>query len=93
VTLDTGDNVQIRAIDVNNGQLTTGAYWEADVAWYNPADAYADFVVDPVSTQQPWRWGLLVNQMSDLAGRPVKIYHYGGYTIGVWDQNLLTRLH
>jgi hypothetical protein len=91
VTLDTGDAVQVRAIDINAGQLTTGAYWEASSAWYDPQSAYADFIVNTPPNWHPLYPGVLVSKMETLAGKPVKIYHYDGYTIAVWRQNLLTR--
>jgi hypothetical protein len=54
VTLATGGSVEVRAVDVVNGQLIAGSYWEADRAWYDPATHYADFVVD-----RRWHPGIL----------------------------------
>jgi hypothetical protein len=31
--------------------------------------------------------------MEALAGQPDRIYHADGYTIAVWHQNLLAKLH
>ena len=90
VTLDTSDDVQVRAIDINAGNLTTGAYWEASSAWYDPRSAYADFIVNAQPNWHPSGLGVLVSKMETLAGKPVRIYHVGGYTIAVWRQNLLT---
>jgi hypothetical protein len=92
VTLDSGDAIQVRAIDINGGKLTTGAYWEASSAWYDPGDAYADFIVNAPPAWHPRAPGVLVAQMESIAGKPARIYHISGYTIAVWHQNLLTRL-
>jgi hypothetical protein len=92
VTLDSDGRVQVRAIDVNGGKLTTGAYWEANSAWYNPRAAYADFIVTGRSPVHPYIPGVLVRSMEEIAGKPAKLYYIGGYTIAVWRQNLLGRL-
>jgi hypothetical protein len=73
--------------------VITGAYWEADQAWYDPASQYGDFVVDVPSL--PWNPeypGPLVRSMEALAGKPAQLSFYDGFAIAVWKQNLLTRL-
>ena len=92
ITLETDGAVQVRAIDINADKLTTGAYWEADSAWYDPRTAAADFILTFPPNWHPREPGLLVNKMETLAGKPVKTYFYGAYTISVWRQNLVPRL-
>ena len=91
VTLDSSDGVRVRAIDINAGQLTTGSYWEADQAWYDPATAYANFVVDIPVRCGPADPGVLIQRMAARAGKPSRLYCFGGYAIAVWNRNLLTR--
>jgi hypothetical protein len=92
VTLDTSNKVLVRAIDVNGGKLTTGAYWEANAAWYDPDTEYADFIVNAPPPWHPHDAGVLVSQMESLVGKPARIYYIPGYTIAVWHQNLMPRL-
>jgi hypothetical protein len=92
VTLDSGGTVMVRAIDINGGKLTSGAYWEASSAWYEPETAYANFIVDAPPPWHPYDAGVLVSHMEAIAGKPAKVYHVNGYTIAVWHENLLARL-
>jgi hypothetical protein len=92
VTLDSGGTVMVRAIDINGGKLTSGAYWEASSAWYEPETAYANFIVDAPPPWHPYDAGVLVSHMEAIAGKPAKVYHINGYTIAVWHENLLARL-
>lgn len=92
VTLGSGNTIQVRAVAVNSGQLTTQAYWEARPSWYDPATAYANFLVtvnSPASEQDlGFQWRLIA-----MAGRPAHVYQFGRYTIAVWNKNLLGYLH
>ncbi len=93
VTLYSGDRVQVRAVGLNNdGQLTGRTWWEASQAWYDPATHDAGFLI---SDAPPWRWQdqPLIQRMEAEAGRPARVYQVGPYTIAVWHQNLLARLH
>jgi hypothetical protein len=91
VTLDSGDGVQVRALEVDAGKLATGTNWEADHAWYDPATAYANFVVDIPTRCGPADPGELVTRMTFRAGKPSRLYCVGPYAIAVWNRNLLTR--
>jgi hypothetical protein len=92
VTLDSGGNVQLRAIELGHGGLLAESWWEADDAWYDPAAQHADFVVGTSSPGHPHDAGRLIGQMTNLAGRPAKIYFYDGYVIAEWSENLLSKL-
>jgi hypothetical protein len=90
VTLISGDAVQVRAIDLANGKLIAGSYWDADRTWYDPATHYADFIVD--QPPGPGNPGPLIRRMEAEAGQPERLYFEGGFAIAVWKLNLLTRL-
>jgi len=94
VTLITGGRVQVRAVDIgSDGQLITGSYWEADRAWYDPATQYADYIVDiPPLPWNPGYPGPLVRAMEAAAGKPAQLSFHDGFSIAVWNLNLLTRL-
>jgi hypothetical protein len=94
VTLITGGAVQVRAIDLVNGELIAGSYWEADRAWYDPATHYADFIVDlPPGPGNPRYPGPLIKTMEGEAGAPERLYFNKGFAIAVWKLNLLSRVH
>jgi hypothetical protein len=92
VTLDSGGNVLLRAIDLGPGRPLAGSGWEAIAAWYDPCARHADFVVDTSTSRRPRQLGALVSQMEAVAGRPSKVYFYDGYVIAEWPGNLLSRL-
>jgi hypothetical protein len=59
---------------------TTWAYhWESKASWFDPSQTYANFVV----TKKP------PGELYRGFGRPAQIYHYGQYTIMVWNKNLV----
>ena len=90
VTLASRNQVQIRA--VTTGPVHLVPYrWESQSSWYDPSGHTASFVAlisVPRSSENP-QW---VGQMTRTFGRPAHIYHFGKYTVLVWNYNLLTRL-
>jgi hypothetical protein len=90
VTLDSSNAVQVRAIVINEGQLTAQDYWEAEQAWYDPATVYANFVVDIPTKCGPADPGELISAMAAKAGKPSRLYCVGTYAVAVWNRNLLT---
>jgi hypothetical protein len=91
VTLDSRNTVQVRAVTMHGGKLTSESYWDARSSWYDPATHYADFIVS-TGPRNRWQDQPLVRQMEARAGKPAKVYHFGPYTIAVWHQNLLFML-
>ena len=90
VTLASGDRVRIRAVAPSGGRLAPSLR-EADVGWYDPARNTADFVVlfpgvagYPGFTAEP--------AVLATFGRPARTYHVDGYTILIWNKNLLAEL-
>ena len=86
-TLSTGGRVRLAA--VTNGGTTAEPY-ESDAAWYDPAQFQANFIVSlagspdvsPVSPALVRAW----------YGTPQQVYTFDGYTVMVYDYNLLTRV-
>jgi hypothetical protein len=63
--------------------------WETNEANYDPARRYANFVVADGPSALP---GMKLSAELTF-GRPEHIYQAGGYTIMVWDKNLLAELN
>jgi hypothetical protein len=62
--------------------------WETNEANYDPARRYANFVVADGPSALP---GMELSAELTF-GRPAQVYQAGGYTILVWDKNLLAEL-
>ncbi len=90
VTLTSGNQVQIRLVNVSRGRLVPGGY-ELNTHWYDPDRNTANFVV--LTPGIPGYPGF-TQQRAVLAtfGTPARTYHVGSYTILVWNKNLLTEL-
>jgi hypothetical protein len=82
VTLISGDQVQVRAIDTqaNQFQLT---HWNTESSWYNPRLHKATFIILPANG-----WAAL-RSVYGAVGKPAKTYHLGLYVVMVWHKNLL----
>ena len=86
-TLDTGDHIQVSFAQVSNGRLVPGN-WETRAQAYDPARYDATFFAINDATATP---GALAAAVSTF-GPPRWTYHTAGYTILVWNTNLLPRL-
>jgi hypothetical protein len=85
-TLDSGGRILVSFVGINDGRLAPGA-WEASEADYDPLRHDATFVVAGGPQGQPG-----MQAAAELTfGPPRRIYHADGYTILVWDVNLLRR--
>ena len=62
--------------------------WESDVASYDPARHYANFVV----ADGPGAWPGMQQSAQLTFGRPARSYQVDGYTILVWNTNVLAKL-
>jgi hypothetical protein len=91
VTLTSGNRVQIRQVVVTPGGRLIPSNVESDWAWYNPARNWADFVV--LTRGVPGYPGL-TSKRAVLAtfGPPAQTYHFGMFTVLVWQKNLLREL-
>ncbi len=86
-TLDSGGRILISFAAVNDGRLAPGT-WEASEPDYDPRRHDAIFVVAGGPMGPPGMQAAATRTF----GPPLRIYHADGYTILVWDTNLLRRL-
>jgi hypothetical protein len=96
ITLDTGGQIVIRSLNRVGGKVIPSKKLD-EPAWYDPQQAYADFVVlykgSPGTPPFTGFTGITPfnDAKSVLAtfGTPARTYHDGQYTIMVWNKNLL----
>ena len=87
-TVDSHGQVRLSAVVQNPSDRLVPYQWETDDANYDPALHYANFVVADGPSALP---GMQLSAELTF-GRPQRIYHADGYTILVWDTNLLAKL-
>jgi hypothetical protein len=87
-TLASGGRVQVSGVTVAPDGELVPYEWETDDASYNPSLHDATFMVAGGPAQLP----LAQSAALRAFGRPRRIYRHDGYTIMVWDTNLLRRL-
>jgi hypothetical protein len=87
-TLDSGRRVLVSAVTLDSRGRLVPYQWETDDANYDPGRHYADFVVAGGPAGLPGMQAAATRTF----GRPLRAYHADGYTILVWDANLLTEL-
>jgi hypothetical protein len=96
-TLDSGGTIAVRALNGSETGVWAPA-WECQPSWYDPAEHDATFVVLPASGPQelsetypdptaPTATGVL-----NAFGQPAEVYFLTGYTVLVWNKNLLSGL-
>jgi hypothetical protein len=92
-TVDSGGRVGLAVVDVSGGRVRARLY-QSKLAAYDPRLHNANFLV----TGAPADGGGYAPEYIPLPvarrtfGPPARVYHFGGYTVMVWDVNLLTRL-
>ena len=87
-TLASGGRVQVSGVTVAPDGKLVPYEWETDDTDYNPSLHDATFVVAGGPAPLPWVQSAALRTF----GRPERIYRHDGYTIMVWDANLLSRL-
>ena len=87
-TVDSHRQVLLSAVVQNSSDRLVPYLWETDDANYDPALHYANFVVAAGPSALP---GMQLSAELTF-GRPQRIYHADGYTILVWNANLLAKL-
>jgi hypothetical protein len=87
-TVDSHGRVTVSAVTQNDEDRLTPYQWETDDANYDPALRYANFVVADGPAARP---GMQLSAELTF-GRPQRIYHADGYTIMIWNTNLLTHM-
>ena len=88
VTAETAGRVTIRAVLPKTQQWDP---WESKHSWYDPRSHWANFVVLDSQPGFFHRW-VPYGSVRARFGLPQRTYHFGQYTIMVWDTNLLARL-
>jgi hypothetical protein len=86
-TLDSEGRIQVSSVQADNGRLVPGN-WETLAPAYDPARHDAEFFAIKDWTEPP---AVLAAARSTF-GPPPHTYHAAGYTIFVWNTNLLPRL-
>jgi hypothetical protein len=84
VTLETGNQIQIRTVQVVHGRKITPYAWESDTAWYDPARHYANFILIDGPNHD---LGLTVER---IFGQPASTYSVDSWKVLVYRKNLLT---
>ena len=86
-TLDSGGRVLVSAVFPGADGKLAPYQWETDDANYDPARHYANFVVADGPNGLPGMGPAVLT-----FGHPARVYHADGYTIMVWNTNLLAKL-
>ena len=84
VTVETGGQVKVRALLKNTMERDL---WLAKPSWYDPASQRANFIV--LSSAPGYLYWEPRALITKYFGRPARVYHFGPYTVMVWDRNLL----
>jgi len=87
-TVASGGRVVVSAVVPDASGHLEPYLWESDLANYDPARHYADFVV----AAGPGAWPDMQLYAQLTLGRPARSYQVDGYTILVWNTNVLARL-
>jgi len=87
-TLASGGRVQLSGVTVAPDGEFVPYEWETDDAAYDPSWHDATFMVADGPAQLAWVQSAALRTF----GHPQRVYSYDGYTVMVWDTNLLPRL-
>jgi hypothetical protein len=95
-TLDSGGTVEVRAVN-GNAAGVWAPFWECQPSWYNPAENMATFVVLPSGPPEPSETfpdptAPTASGVLNAFGQPAEVYFLTGYTVLVWNKNLLSGL-
>jgi hypothetical protein len=87
-TVASGGQVVVSAVVPDVRDHLVPYLWESDLASYDPARNYANFVV----ADGPSAWAGMGVSAQLTFGRPARSYQVDGYTILVWNTNVLAKL-
>ena len=87
-TVASSGRVVVSAVEPDTSGRLTPRLWESDLASYDPARHYADFVV----ADGPAAWPGMTRSAELTFGHPARRYQADGYTILVWNTNVLAKL-
>ena len=87
-TVASGGQVVVSAVVPDVRGHLAPYLWESDLVSYDPAGHYANFVV----ADGPSAWPGMQQSSQSTFGRPARSYQFDGYTILVWNTNVLGKL-
>jgi hypothetical protein len=87
-TVASSGRIVVSAVAPDTSGRLIPRLWESDLADYDPARHYANFVV----ADGPSAWPGMTRSAELTFGRPARSYQADGYTILVWNTNLLAKL-
>jgi hypothetical protein len=87
-TVASGGRIVVSAVRPDARDHLVPYLWESDLASYDPARHYANFVV----ADGPSAWPGMQLSAQRTFGRPARSYQFDGYTILVWHTNVLAKL-
>jgi hypothetical protein len=92
-TVDSGGRVGLAVVAVSGG-LVRARLYQSKLPAYDPRLHYANFLVAdaPADGAGYAPEHIPVPVAVRTFGPPARVYHFHGYTVMVWDVNLLTRL-
>jgi len=93
VSVESGGSVRL-AVVADRGGLVREQLYQSARSWYDPRLHFANFIVASTPPGNPaYAPDLIaVEDARRTFGPPARIYRFHGYTVLVWDVNLLTRL-
>jgi hypothetical protein len=93
VSVESGGSVRL-AVVADRGGLVREQLYQSARSWYDPRLHFANFIVASTPPGNPAYAPDLIDtgDARRTFGPPARIYYFRGYTILVWDVNLLTRL-
>ena len=93
VSVESGGSVRL-AVVADRGGLVREQLYQSARSWYDPRLHFANFIVASTPPGNPaYAPDLIaVGDARRTFGPPARIYRFHGYTVLVWDVNLLTRL-
>jgi hypothetical protein len=94
VTVDSGGRVMVEPTQVRMGHLAAVLY-QSSVDAFSPWQHNADFLVTQtpaIGPGYPAQTAAPHSAVLATFGRPARTYRFDGYTVLVWNVNLLTRL-
>ena len=93
VTVETGARVEVAPVAVAGGRVRALQY-QSSAAAYDPRLHHADFLVTRVPAARSGAGAEIVPDAAVRAtfGPPARSYRFDGYTVLVWNVNLLTRM-
>ena len=93
VSVESGGSVHL-AVVADRGGLVREQLYQSARSWYDPRLHFANFIVASTPPGNPAYAPDLIDagDARRTFGPPARIYYFRGYTVLVWDVNLLTRL-